>query len=466
MDKVVLDHIFGEACQEMSAEERARTSTIGFVRSQDQLAIWSPAATGRRLTAWEALQTFGIEKLEEVIDFGSALLMANVEEPAKTLHAQRTALGLSIEEIAAAAGLNPEQIADAEDPNTRSPIRTIERMAQTLALSDSSFRPSSAQDDHELAYRLRDLRTKGKRTSAKFVSQLCEAAWVIRKQLELRCWLGKMASMDAFTPSDNYGDPDYPAWQHGYYLAHKTREILGIDSNSPIERLLHLTESELGVAVVQLELPHHVAGATVGSGNSRGIALNIVGQNENVWVRRMTLAHELGHLLWDPTETLNRLRVDEYDEIERDPYEQTDYVEQRANAFAVAFLAPPEAVSAEFRREAIASDGLRRVMEVFGLSFTTARYHIWNAESRRIALESLTVNDLLPTDDWKGRESFTSDYFQPDTVPRSRRGQFAILVEETNRKGLITDETAATYLGCSLQEYQEMGKLFIRSLAE
>ena len=44
------------------------------------------------------------------------------------------------------------------------------------------------------------------------------------------------------------------------------------------------------------------------------------------------------------------------------------------------------------------------MMEHFGVSFISARYQLWNALERKVALDTLVVDDVEPTDDWKGRE--------------------------------------------------------------
>ncbi len=454
-----LDLIFGPDSEGSTAEERARTSSRLFNRSQDQLVEHSEQSHGRRLSAWEALQAFGIDVLREAIDYGSAILPATAKEPAATLTTRRESLGFSIREIARMTSLPEKEIDDAENPATRTPIRTIERIAQVLALDERviSFRPE-AGGDASLAVRLRALRSGKQNYSLALVSRLCEAAWVIKRQHEINLWLAPekpVCLVDrGFEPSPNYGTREYPAWMHGYFLAGEAREKLGIPLDAPIESLRDLVERNLGIPVVQMEMHQDLAGATVANGNVRGIVINVRGSNENVWVRRATLAHELGHLLWDPDERLETLEVDRYDDLFSDPQEQRDYVEARANAFAVEFLAPARAAGDVFQNSDNPRQGLRAVMETFGLSYTSARYHVWNALGRKTRLEDLIVDDWLPTDDWKGRESFTVDYFQPESVPISRRGLFAQLVVRAADAGLLTNESAATYLRCnSLDEY-------------
>ena len=48
--------------------------------------------------------------------------------------------------------------------------------------------------------------------------------------------------------------------------------------------------------------------------------------------------------------------------------------------------------------------------------FTGGSTLIWNAK-RAIALVFFLVQDADPTDEWKGRQSFTNDVFNPQSVP-------------------------------------------------
>jgi Zn-dependent peptidase ImmA (M78 family)/transcriptional regulator with XRE-family HTH domain len=459
-----LDLIFGPDSHGSTCEERALTSSRVFVRSQDHFGESNASATGHILTAWEALHAFGVEKMLEAMDYGSAILPFAPSEPAETLRARRESLGLTIEDLAKFTGLGVSRIEDAENPATRTPIRDLERIAQKLALDEQviSFVPQ-ANGDSGLAFRLKELRSP--QFTAHFVVRLCEAAWVIYKQWQLYHWLypDRSSRIREIEPSPNYGKADYPVWMHGYFLAQDARRRLGIPADQPIEKLHAFIEEDLGIPVVQQGLPSTVAGATVANGVARGITANITGPNENVWVRRVTLAHELGHLLWDPDANLRNLQVDDYRCLDENPRTQKDFVEARANAFAVEFLAPHQAALRVFENSADARTGLRNVMEEFGLSFTSARYHIWNGLERSITLESLNGVDPNPTDEWVARESFGLFYIEPRTIPDSRRGLFASLVVKAVEKRFLSEETGAMYLSCTLDELR-MGAPVIRDM--
>jgi hypothetical protein len=76
VDNDLLGKVFGEASSGGTPEERARTSNREFVRSQDHLALANGSARGHRMSAWEAYQAFGLDKLEETLEYGSAVLVA------------------------------------------------------------------------------------------------------------------------------------------------------------------------------------------------------------------------------------------------------------------------------------------------------------------------------------------------------------------------------------------------------
>ena len=228
----------------------------------------------------------------------------------------------------------------------------------------------------------------------------------------------------------------------------------------PILSMRELVEERLGIPIVQAPLPGNteIAGATVATtdkdGNdARGIVLNIEGANRNVWVRRTTLAHELGHLLYDPVEKIKNLRIDSYEEGEIDPQggKDKDIVEQRANAFAIAFLAPNEAV-----REIVSfppsADTVTETMRSFGIGQVAARYHIHNCLYQKYDIPHVDVTAETPSDEQIAAENFTIDYFPfPDTRDQ-RRGRFAYLVAKCHKDGFISEYTAALYLQCTVED--------------
>lgn len=456
-----LDIAFG-AGDGHSIEDRARQSNRTFVRSLDHLAFDSERAKGQKLTASEVLRHFGKEKIAEVVEYGAAILVSDPQgptaQPGKRIRARRKSLGLSRSDLARRVGMTCEDVLSLEEGSTRVPARTLTKICSALSLDEYRIGledPSSK--DHELGVRFRqlqgDLDHKGIRLTKSSVQSLLEDAWVISKQDDLRRALGQKFSLrSAFTPNPNYGDPHLPAWRIGYELASKTRKILGLSPKEPITNLRSLVEDQLHIPLIQDELSSNIAGATVQSGDARGIVSNIAGQYFNTWSLRLTIAHELGHLLWDPDDRLKSLVVDTSDRLDEPPWEANTYVEQRANAFAIEFLAPRAAIDQRFPKGHGPPADIFEFMEEFGVSFTAARYHIWNATHRTWDLDDIKTSAVEPTEDWIGREQFLATYIPSQELEAAnfrvnRRGKFLCHVVDARRKKIISDDTAALHLG-------------------
>ena len=439
-------------------------TTEMFVRGKYQLARYEPgsAATGRRLTEREVLEAYGPEVLSEIDDQMSAVLLAHAGAIEHALRKQRNELGVTPDQLASAANIDREAIERAETDADRLGLRKLERLAFVLGLDPAQLSVDQrAGSDPELGVRLRVLETErlstptSARLGPRTVLRFSEAASIIRSQLLLQRWLNKQDEAALFEASPNYGPP---AWRAGYTLAGHARERLGIDLE-PIESMRELVEGRLGIPIIQVELPREIAGATISSHGERGIVLNVAGRNSNVWIRRTTLAHELAHILFDPEEELSHVRVDSYEQVARNAEHDDqlpDNVEQRANAFAVEFLAPREAVKQLVRSPAqVSAASIERVMSDFGIGRAAARFHVGNTWWQQAELPPESAIRLEPTDEQKAAENFTLDYFEPKVTPEQRRGRFALLVAEAVDARLITEDTAAQYLVCSEDEFRD-----------
>lgn len=444
-----LELIFGSGSVGEAPEARARTSKRTYVRSQVQLAEWSPAARGRRITATEALDLYGLDALRAVAEHGYAPLVGSKSEPAYTLRRRREALGLTPHAVANAAGVKDDIIHRAETSGAISRIGDLENIAQALALDERVIGyKANAGGDTELGVRLRerDWSRDVSSFSAKMVTDLSEAAWVIARQSELGRKI--QASVSTSTTSKlRSADYSFPTWRRGYELASRARSEFGLGEAAPIESLRRFIEGTLGLPLVQMAMHPSLAGATLANGDARGVVINEVGNNSNVWVRRMTLAHEVGHLLGDPDEFLNKLRVDDYDRLNR-PAQERDLVEMRANGFAIAFLAPPEAVRRIADSSTSVAEAINEVTNRFGISRTAALYHLKNvADLDTSGVRSMDIIDN--SNDWVAPENMTIDWFPINSTPISRRGNFAKLVYDAYVDNYITDDTAASWLKCT-----------------
>ncbi|MDE2902562.1 MAG: XRE family transcriptional regulator [Chloroflexota bacterium] len=436
----------------------SEATTALYVRGKYQLARYEPgsSATGRRLTEHEVLEAYGRDVLADIDDRLSAVLLARAGAIEHAIREQRDALGMTRSELARAANVDHEVIDLAETDAEQLELRELEHLAFVLGLDPAKLSiDERAGSDPDLGVRLRVLEVErvatptNARLNARTVLRFSEAASIIRSHLLLQHWLGKQNEAEGFETSSNYGPP---AWRAGYALARKARELLGIGIE-PIDSMRELVEGRLGIPIIQVALQPEIAGATISSRSQRGIVLNIAGRYQNVWIRRTTLAHELAHVLFDPEEQLESVRVDSYEQIVRDAEHDSqlpDYVEQRANAFAVEFLAPREAVKQFVPSPAqVSAASVAQVMSAFGVGKAAARFHVGNAWWGQAELPDESTIQASPRGDQKAAEDYTLDFFRPRATPEQRRGRFAFLVGEAVDTGLITRDTAAQYLACS-----------------
>ena len=442
-----VEAVFGPAFAQSSAEDAARTSSLKFVRGRHALGLYDATRnpTGHVLTAWEALHAYGLPILEEAVEYGSAILNHPI------------GMAPAIDRRCETLGLTPSD-AHADDRT----IDSLEYTAFILGLDElrAGYRPTDAADD-ALAVRLKTLQREGAsyepRLRPAAVRAFAHAASVIRTQHRLQGWLGIAGFSDQFEPTDDYGSTISPAYRVGYDLAARARTFLGLN-DSPIESMRDLVEKMLGIPVIQTALPATIAGATLAvnseHGEVRGIVLNTEGDNRNVWVRRATLAHELGHLLFDPVQQLDLVRVDTYQSSRVDPQAPArDRVEQRANAFAIAFLAPVELVR-DMVSTPIEACSVREVQSTFGISYTAATHHIQNAHYGNYELPRDRLR-ASPSNEQVSAENFTTDYFPIPSTPDERVGRFVYAVTECFDEGYISEDSAAKYLNCSKATFVE-----------
>lgn len=449
ISKQDLDLVFGTGSSGADMQMRALTSSVEFVRSQVQLGFSSAKAKGRRFTAAEALRLFGWETLLKVANEGSAPLVTHISEPSHTIRSRRMSMNLERQQLSKKTGISVTAIDDMETQGKLCSIRDIDTICQHLSLDENKIGiVPGANSDDLLGIRLRELTTQSDTTrfTPNTVLALSEAAWVIRKQYELGEIAGSYSSISEKPNFEKDNDYSHPAWKQGFRLAAQTRKKLGIDHIEPIYSLRKLIEDRLEYPLIQQKIDPKFAGATLSNGSFRGIIVNEEGNNSNVWIRRMTLCHELGHLLWDPENKLNRLKVDEYRQIENLRYgKRSDNVEVRANAFAIAFLAPPEAVKALYDQCKSVGHTLASMMHLYGISMTAAKWHLSNVCN--VDTDGVYPWELpYPTDDWIGRENFATDWFPAQSTPLSRRGRFAWITSLALKRRKISIDTASTIL--------------------
>lgn len=445
----LLDAVFGPTSRGDTPEARAETSTRLFVRSLQQLAEDSPEAKGRRLTASEALDAYGPDALAEIASEGSAVIGGGVRSASKAIKQRVSDLGISNKDIANLTGLQVPIVDDVLGGRPGTPIRVVERVAGAVGLDDRMIGIRDEPTGNEaVAVRLRAIGDEQPRMTRPVVAAIAEAAWVASTQARLERSLAIGGSHARLVRSHNYGGPGNPTYRQGYVLAAIARSHIG-NADGPILSLRELCEETLGIPLIQANLGDQIAGVTVEVDNARAIVLNSGGAF-SVLVRRVTIAHELGHLLFDPVERLGVLRVDSLDEVERSAGQLSDPVEQRANAFAVELLAPQQAALTRFQEaQGTHVERLADVALHFGLSSTPAKYQVYNGSNRSISVEGLHVPARLLAEraqEWVAREEYTVGYHPIQGLSMSRCGRFSAVVVRAAEEGRISWDTAASYL--------------------
>jgi hypothetical protein len=94
------------------------------------------------------------------------------------------------------------------------------------------------------------------------------------------------------------------------------------------------------------------------------------------------------------------------------------------------------------------------VLDRFGISFTAGRYQVWNGLERTIPLDSMTAPNRPPEEDWEGREVYTLAFHPIRSLVEhpARAGRFCAVVVAAAERGLITWDTAASWLRCDERE--------------
>lgn len=464
-----LRFVFGLGIDGPDWESAVKDCSWRFVRGGSELALYEEARnpTGHVLTAWEAWTAYGRDVIDEAIEYGSAVLRETKNATESCLSRRREALGITRQVLAHSVGVREQDVVDAETASRHVPIRTLEKLAFGLGMDERMLSFSAdCGADSALAERIRILQGYGGgasvRISQEDAASLAEAASVARVHSILNGWLGYPRSGADVSPSDYFGNESGPepgpsARKVGYELAEELRKKLEL-WGSPVESMRNLLTDRLGVNLVWAELSPIVAGATFTcadhEGNRvRGVVINSGGENEDVWTRRVTLARELGHALFDPDTRLRNLLVHGQLPEEHPGDIPVDLVDQRADAFALAFLAPRDEVQ---RIAPLPIDGSKvgSVMQHFGMCEAAARKRILSCYSGDADLP-VAGSYAVPASDRTELESLVIDGSVPCSSRITRQGEFAVSVRGCLEQGLISDDSAAFYMDCTPADIRE-----------
>lgn len=227
-------------------------------------------------------------------------------------------------------------------------------------------------------------------------------------------------------------------FEQGYELARRVRGVLGAPSE-PLGSVVEIVEDVFGVPVVRMPLKaRRVVALTAKDSSTRlaAVVLSDVGTDN----ARVTVAHELAHVLFDKPEK----PIDYWIDLENDQAADTSKIEQRARAFAAELLIPRRGLVDLLGPQTQRSASQRT-------SRTEARELVQRVCSHFRTPPELTTNRLvddvyidqgLRADVWKG---LSGSSWHPKPRPPMLHRRLA----DALRAGLITRMRAREYLGLS-----------------
>lgn len=361
---------------------------------------------------------------------------------------RREAFGASVSEMAGLAELTEERWAEIEAGGPIS-VADLGPISKALAVDAGALLRGEEKDPQRVVARFRQ------------ASPLSSSSLLELRTLSLAAELGRMGGalyrlLGRPMPWSEVRrilrvDPGKEPWKQGYALGAKVRRLLKVPAG-PLYNLQKTLESAgVHVATVRFSGPEIDAASLVEPEAMPILLLNResprIGQ---VLARRAAMSHELCHLLYDAGEghIETRISLNEGDAIEDDP------LEQRARAFAPAFLAPPDEVRNYFRTGGgkfitASEDRVLALAKHWGLSWLGA---VWHAKNCQLippdTAQSLSIS-RGPRLDWQTsfeqettRLRLSSDFVATELTA----GRIANLVIEALEEGAISEGRAKEIL--------------------
>lgn len=321
--------------------------------------------------------------------------------PAQPLLRARERAGFSIDEMARLVGLEPSRLPGLERGDTYPPPELVERYALVLGLSVREF--LAGEEPTSVAMLFRRMSREGGPFSQTIDSDMAyalgEFVRVARDVARLRFMLAEgprpqqLAWLDRFEPRALVPRPEL--YMQAAEMASSVRAYLGLTDDDEIVSMRALVE-QLGILTMFVEpdqIDRDIDGASMLDPHP-AILVNLVAGGDKFWRTRMTLAHELCHLVFDRAE-LDPAQARKFfifspkgrghkQQTSLHLFDHFEDLEARANAFAGELLAPatgirrrlraldptsPESVSRIIAAYKIGKEtAINRLKNVFGLS--------------------------------------------------------------------------------------------------
>lgn len=310
----------------------------------------------------------------------------------------------------------------------------LERLAVLLGLRaedlyDDEVAPSAPYDGVRLLMKS----VEAYRPTELVRLRMLDAAAAARDLLELRDELdSNAAEFERFAakPLPAYAKAPYKL---GDELARQTRGELAL--NGPIPSMRDLAQETLGIPLIAARLTNDGpdAFAVYAPGRRAVIVLNLEGKNVHPLVRRFTIAHEIGHVLYD------RPGLGSFGVACRvDPQRGLD-IESRANAFAMRLLLPWSEVTS-MGTSVLEPVVFRSLMETWGVHYSALRLYV----EKSLGLSADDAKQAIPNVDrsspnrWAQAEELVEERRGRERISTPRRGALATLVLDALRSDRLS----------------------------
>lgn len=297
--------------------------------------------------------------------------------------------------------------------------------------------------------------------------EIAEVATIAREHRCLLAALGRRDRWPVVTDFRDDGDYTHPSQGSPDRLAAQVRQRLALDEG-PIPSVSEVARRDLGILVVWVDVEREVdAFALAGPDTGPVIALNASGAHTaNAFSRRVTLAHEICHVLFDRRRMADMTRfcriAVRWNRRRRASTEALpidEQIERRARAFAACLLVPRKAGVASWGRTrgSTTSRRVRSWMAEWGIGYEAARGHL-DSLGRLGVRERLSRVETTPPPVWELAEPGPPRTGPAATVgvPLNRRGDFFGTVIDGVREQAITPGRARELLLLSLADWQRL----------
>lgn len=256
-------------------------------------------------------------------------MAVSAQEMGRRLRAARESCGMTQEDVARRLGVSRPTVAQMELGNRASTSIELDKLAYLFGRDIREFVADSFEEEDALAVLFR---AEPEIANHEDVADSLRACIALGREVtNLEGLLGidrdlaGVVTYEVAVPRSRWD-----AIQQGERAAEQERRRLGLGW-APVPPLPELLETQ-GVRTGVVDLPEEISGITI---SNQSVGLFIVANRTHAPARRrFSFAHEYAHVLFD-----RRMKGIVTRSSERD-----DLIEVRANAFAAAFLMPPEGI--------------------------------------------------------------------------------------------------------------------------